>query len=169
MHAEAYQAVAERAAATGLDTRPVVALDLGGQFVNGSTRPLFKRARWTGLDIVPGPGIDIVADATAWTPDKLYGLVVCTEVLEHVQDWQSIVCTAAEALEPGGTLILTCASTNRPPHSSVGDVNLGGEWYGNVDPDELRDFASGLFETVDVEYNFPPGDAYMVAVKAEDK
>ena len=165
MHTEAYEAVRQLATSTGLSDKKVVALDLGGQFVNGSAREHFKDAEWTGLDIVEGPGIDIVANALQWYPDKEYDLVLCTEVLEHVEDWQGIVYTSWSALKVGGVLILTCASTNRPEHGANGEPNADGQWYKNIDPKKLEKYARTLFTISDVRYNYPPGDAYLVAVK----
>lgn len=166
MHAEAYEAVRVRALRARIKSKKQEGLDLGGQFVNGSCRELFTKTEWTGLDIVEGPGIDIVTDATVWIPERTWDVVLCTEVLEHVLDWPSIVRVAAEALREGGHLFLTCASTDRPAHGANGDpAPLEGEHYGNVGPVELENELKKYFSQVDVEYNYPPGDAYVLAVK----
>lgn len=109
-------------------------LDVGGMNVNGSVSQHFPWADpYVTLDNTPGPSVNIVADATAWTPDRLYSVVVCTEVLEHVDDWPAIYKTCYSALSPGGTLILTCATTGRGPHDSHGAPELPpNQYYGNV-------------------------------------
>lgn len=166
MHPEAYNAVSLRAQQTQLANKKQWGLDLGGQYVNGSCRDLFPNTTWVGLDIVPGPGIDIVTDATVWEPEDIYDVILCTEVLEHVERWQEIVRVCSEALVEGGTLFLTCASTHRPPHGANGESGVPSvQHYGNVDPEPLREIAEKYFSKVDVEYNYPPGDAYMVAVR----
>lgn len=166
MHTEAYEAVRARVSQAGLADTEQSGLDLGGQFVNGSCRELFSNTTWSGLDIVPGPGIDIVADATTWVPDRDWDIVLCTEVLEHVADWPSIIRVAAESLREGGTLFLTCASTHRPPHGANGESGVpSDQHYGNVDPEPIRQVAEKYFSSVDVQYNYPPGDAYVLAVK----
>lgn len=166
MHPEAYNAVSLRAQQTKLTDKKQTGLDLGGQYVNGSCRDLFTNTEWIGLDIVPGPGIDIVADATTWETEPTYDIVLCTEVLEHVEQWPEIVRVCSEALVEGGTLLLTCASTHRPPHGANGESGVpDDQHYGNVDPDPLKEVAEKYFSYVDVEYNYPPGDAYLIAVK----
>lgn len=162
MHVEAHNAVARMADKLGLLDVPLVGLDLGGADHNGSARSVFRDdVKWTGLDPFGGPGIDIVADAKTWVPDKAYDIVLCTEVLEHVQGWDGILVTAQKALKPGGFLLLTCASIDRPRHGAYGDpVPAEGEWYLNVDPVQLAMAFRILFAEHDVEYAFPPGDAY---------
>lgn len=116
-------------------------LDIGGLDINGSIRNLFPWADpYITLDNTPGPNVTITADARTWTPDREYSVVVCTEVLEHVQEWRLIVQTCMYALAPGGTLILTCATTNRGPHDSHGGPEIPlNQYYGNV---AMKDFAA---------------------------
>lgn len=166
MHPEAREGLARQLDASCLDlSAPWRVLDLGGRDINGSIRDLLPAAKWTGLDIKPGPGVDLVHDATQPWPDTFdrFDLVVCTEVLEHVERWAAILRTAAQALEPGGpeVLFVTCASTGRPEHGASGGPRpLPGEWYGNVSPGALRDALVGLFRDSHVEYRANPGDAY---------
>jgi hypothetical protein len=85
---------------------------------------------------------------------------MCTELLEHVEDWRGCIATARHVLKPGGWLYITCASTGRHPHGARGGpVPDPGEWYRNVDPDDLR-AALDLFSEAHVEFNPNPGDAY---------
>jgi hypothetical protein len=65
MHPEARDGLARQLAASGvaLDA-PWRVLDLGGRNINGQIRDLLPAAKWTGLDITPGPGVDLVHDAT---------------------------------------------------------------------------------------------------------
>ncbi|MEU0467299.1 methyltransferase domain-containing protein [Amycolatopsis sp. NPDC006131] len=148
--------------AAGLDTTaPVDALDLGGADINGTARHLLPNATWTGLDIQPGPGVDIVADATTWQPDRVFDVVVCTELLEHVQNWRAVLATAHAALRAGGVLVLTCASNGRRPHGARGDMDPApGEWYGNVDWEDIGDELAHLFTEYQVVFNPNPGDCY---------
>lgn len=134
MHTAAFQWVARFA--TG---DPLNVLDIGGRDINGTSRPLFPNARYTALDVVDGPGVDIVANAATWEPDQQYDRVVCTEVFEHTPGWRLIIGTAFAALRPGGDLIATCAGPGRAPHSGFDGLRVRpGEWYCNVTPRELR-------------------------------
>lgn len=93
------------------------------------------------LDQVPGPDVDIVADATCWTPQgPLFDIVICTEVLEHVQSWIKVLVTTHIALRRGGRLILTCGGPGRRPHPATSeDMDPPpNEFYGNVPHQDLR-------------------------------
>lgn len=166
MHPEARDGLARHLAASGLDhAAPWRVLDLGGRDINGTIRDLLPAASWTGCDITDGPGVDLVHDATKPWPTGFdrFDVVVCTEVLEHVEQWPALLGTAAGALEPGGPelLFVTCASTGRPMHGASGAPLPGpGEWYANVPPDAVAVRLQELFQAVHVEYRELPGDVY---------
>lgn len=165
MHNEAYEWVRQHAA---LVPSGGVVLDIGGRDINGSTRTLFDTRDWTVLDILPGPNVNIVADAATWTPDREYDAIVCTEVFEHAPSWPSICATAFKACKPGGVIIATMAGPGRPEHSAVdGGWSLHpGEYYGNVDPDELRFVLETCgWEDITVDQRTNPADVRVVAHK----
>ena len=118
---------------------PIDILDIGGRNLNGSPRSYYPRARYTVMDLRPGPDVDIVADAATWEPEGKWDLVLCTEVFEHTPEWRAILATAARALRPGGRLVATCASGSRAPHSGIEATSIRpGEFYQNVQPDEME-------------------------------
>jgi len=167
MHLEAYQAVGSMVEASGLrlDGGTLLGLDIGGRDVNGTARAWFgPDTTWHGLDIRPGPGVDIVADATTWTaPTALWDVVLSTECLEHVQEWPGIIYAASTALDPAGPqlVFITAASTGRGAHGASGEhVPPEGEWYGNVTQEELGAELDRWFEFTAVRYNPNPGDVY---------
>jgi hypothetical protein len=126
-------------------------LEIGGRDLNGNARDLWPNVEWWVLDVLAGPGIDIVADARTWTPDRSYDVVLCTEVLEHVEDWHLIISTAAKALTAGGHLVLTCAGLGRPPHSGLEATEIQpGEYYRNIGSIELRGALEGAGLTVEI-------------------
>lgn len=143
-------------------------LDLGGQDVNGTIHDLLPSSTWTVLDIMDAPGVDIVADATTWVPTRTWSHVVSTELLEHVKDWPAVLRVAHAALDPGGILIVTCASTHRHPHGATGAGQpAADEHYANVNPGDMvaqleYRFGAGQFQ---VFYTYPPGDLYAYARK----
>jgi SAM-dependent methyltransferase len=167
MHHEAYEAVRRMAREKWeVVNTPSLGLDLGGGDYNGTARELFPGVIWTGLDQVPGPGVDIVADIYDWEPNQYYDLVLCTEVLEHAYGWPRIIAKAHRALVDGGLLILTCASDHRMPHGATGaPAPAPGEHYANVSPAELESVVGALFDRSRVSYAYPPGDAYCWAQK----
>lgn len=132
------------------DTLPGHGLDIGGRDLNGHPRGLWPETEWTVIDLRPAPGVDIVADAANWTPDRRYDVVLCTEVLEHAEDWQDIVSVAAAALAPAGRLVITCAAPGRAPHSGIeATVIQPGEYYRNIPHPELAVLLEGLGLIVD--------------------
>lgn len=162
MHPEAYEGFGWMVREAEVDpTRPLTILDIGGQNVNGSVHEHFTNATITTLDL---ENADIIADARYWEPDDQYDVVIATEVFEHVQDWRMILITMQKALHPGGVLLATCASTDRPAHGATGaPLPVAGEWYRNVPPQDLADALRLLFKESRVHYRYPPGDAYMWA------
>jgi hypothetical protein len=167
MHPEAWDFVRR---ATRVWSRPRAVVELGSRDLgNGSVRGLFPDAEsYVGVDVVPGPSVDVVADAGTWRPEPFFlvpDLVVCCELLEHTAAGPAILANAHGMLRPGGRLVLTAASTGRAPHSALdGGPLREGEYYQNVDPDELlcwlRPFTVEAFEV-----HPERGDVYAVARK----
>lgn len=138
-------------------------VEIGALDVNGSVRTLFDGAAYVGLDRRAGRGVDLVADGATWRPPAPVDTVVCCEVLEHAADPAAIVANARAMLEPGGVLILTCATEGRAPHGCLGGP-VGWEHYRNV---SLEDVQSWLMPWGyrEVEYHPERGDLYAWAVK----
>jgi SAM-dependent methyltransferase len=168
MHDQAMAWIAKHAT-----SEPVTVLDIGGRDVNGSPRRLFPAAtRYTVLDIRPGDGVDIVADAATWDPGgQAWDVVICAETFEHTADWRAICRTAYAACAPGGRLIVTTAAPGRPPHSAVdGEFRLlPGEHYANIRPAELERVLAGAgWAGVVVDVQPSPADVRAVAAKRKE-
>jgi hypothetical protein len=155
------------AAELALEAPRAAVLEIGSRNVNGSAREAFNMAaRYWGVDIAAGPGVDQVADGAAVVPPFEPDTVVCCEVLEHTPAWREIVRHACEVLAPGGLLLVTAACDPRAPHSATdgGRVRVG-EYYGNVEPAELGAVVreAGLAGRVSVFLE--RGDVYVVGRK----
>lgn len=112
-------------------------LDLGGRDVNGTTRCLFS-GRYVTVDIAPHPSVDVVADAATLDLDETFDVVVSTECFEHTPSGAAICATAFRHLNDDGLFIATMAGPGRAPHGADGAPSPPpGEWYRNVEPDEL--------------------------------
>jgi SAM-dependent methyltransferase len=140
LHAEVYAFV------QGYSTvEPIKVLDIGGRDVNGTCRALFPHASYTVLDALPGPNVDIVANAATWHPDGFWDLILCTEVFEHTPDWRGICEMAYAACKPGGRFLISCASGDRLPHSAIDEQPIRPEeHYANVDATELGEVLSAV-------------------------
>lgn len=162
MHEEARAYVEARR-----DDAPLAVLEIGGRWINGGVRDLFPNADpYVSLDIVPGPAVDIVANAATWVPDRLYDLIVCTEVFEHTPQWPAILRTAATACKPGGRIVLTMAGPGRAVHGADGGGLQPDEHYANVHPDTLHaQMVAAGWTGVEVDYQPSPGDTRATATR----
>jgi hypothetical protein len=100
-------------------------IEAGSYDVNGSARPYIESlgpASYTGIDIRPGPRVDMVMDA-ADIPARLgsAGIVASFEMLEHARDWRAAIGGMITALDPGGILLLTTRSAGFARHDHPGD------------------------------------------------
>jgi hypothetical protein len=147
----------------------VTVLDLGGRDINGSARGAFPNATvYTVLDILPGDGVDVVANAATWEPDREYDWVVAAEIFEHTASWPAICRTAYKACRSGGVFIITTAGPGRPPHSGIdgGWTLHPGEHYANVPAFELeRVLLETGWTAVQVDAQLNPADTRAVATK----
>jgi hypothetical protein len=95
-------------------------LEIGSLDVNGSVRSCFPRAApYVGIDLAPGPCVDVVASGHDFGADRSFDTVVTTECLEHDPGWADTLRNIVRVLRPGGTLILTCATRGRHEHGTT--------------------------------------------------
>jgi len=102
-------------------------VEAGAHDYNGSVRGVYEAmgpASYTGTDMEPGPGVDLVCPAEK-LPEALgeagADVVICTEMLEHAEDWRGAAAGLARVLAPGGLLLLTTRSPGFPYHPHPGD------------------------------------------------
>lgn len=135
-------------------------LDIGSLDVNGTNRYLFKDSCYTGVDVIPGPGVDIISLAHKMT-EKKYDVVLSTNALEHDMFWHLTLAQMMRLTDRGGLMVFTCAYSQRQhgtratkPEDS-GTAKLEGHWgeyyrnlkvldiYSVVNPE--RHFGSFMF------------------------
>ena len=118
MHAEVYRWIGEMIGK--LPRPPASVLELGSRNINGTPRPLFEGVEeYVGVDVQPGPGVDIVADGVKYQHWEPSDLVLCCEVLEHTPAASALVANAVTLAAPGGHVLITCATHPRAAHSAV--------------------------------------------------
>jgi hypothetical protein len=104
-------------------------LEIGSRNINGSVREIImpmKPAEYRGIDLQPGPGVDVVADWTDFGDllsyfESLYlhkwDLVISTEMLEHARRWEIAVQRMKSAMKfSDGRLLVTTRSPGFPLH-----------------------------------------------------
>jgi SAM-dependent methyltransferase len=72
-----------------------------------------------GVDMIEGPGVDVVADAhdlAAKFPGRQWDVVVSTEMLEHDDRFWLSLEQIRLMLKPGGILLLTARGNGFWPH-----------------------------------------------------
>lgn len=79
----------------------------------GSTVPFRQHLHWTeyvGLDLEPGPGVDVVGDLSqnlcGLAPER-FALVICCSVLEHVERPWEMARNIVTLMQPGGRLYMS--------------------------------------------------------------
>ena len=88
-------------------------LEVGSRDVNGSLRSYFSDCDYLGVDIEPGPGVDIVGhlcDVTNLIEDS-YDVILCTNVSEHDPRWRQTLLNCVDRVSPGGMMILVCPTS----------------------------------------------------------
>ncbi len=85
-------------------------LDVGSYDENGTHRPLCERRglSYTGLDVRPGPNVDIVAEQPYTYPFSggAFDLVISGQAMEHIQDLRAWIDECVRVLKPGGRLCI---------------------------------------------------------------
>lgn len=103
-------------------------LELGSMNVNGTIRDaLVNFTTYTGIDISPGPCVDLIIDKVEDLPQQLFDTVVCCETLEHVVNpWKTLEYLKTR-LKKGGLLIVSTPTYGFPEHRFPIDCYRFGE------------------------------------------
>jgi SAM-dependent methyltransferase len=147
-------------------------LEVGSLDLNGSVRELFVEAVYTGLDLGPGPGVDVVCDGADYdAPDGSYDVVLSTEAFEHTPRWPEVFQNMTRLVRSGGLVFMTCASTGRPEHGTSRTESWASpftqDYYGNVSCHEFfaRVQPDAEFSSWDLVYNAAFRDLYFWGIK----
>ena len=118
-----------------LDHQPVFrnVLEIGSLDINGSQRTynfinrgptwlsLVGSPEYIGLDLIPGPSVDVVSNAHSIPyQDNNFDLVLCMNMLEHDTDPQKTIEEACRVLKVGQPAILTTVNQNWEKHPQLG-------------------------------------------------
>ncbi|MBC9822509.1 methyltransferase domain-containing protein [Terrabacter sp. MAHUQ-38] len=151
-------------------------LEIGSYDVNGTVRSIFEAREYVGVDLVHGPGVDIVSFGHEIAePSGSYDLAISGECFEHDPHWQATFLNMARLTRPGGVVAFTCASTGRPEHgtrrSRVGDSpgtqSEGIDYYRNLSEADFRSLPlADLFDEHRFWYMPTSFDLYFAGVRA---
>lgn len=150
-------------------------LEIGSLDINGTVRNFFENCDYTGLDIAPGPGVDVVCEGQNYNPPGAsFDVVISCEVMEHNPYWAETLENMIRLLKPGGIMVMSCATGGRKEHGTLRaepgcsplTIKRGWEYYRNLSARHVRrkvdlsQFASWAFST-----NYYDWDLYFLAVK----
>lgn len=133
-------------------------LGVGTFNVCGTEDVFFDDCDYQGLDLGPGPGVDIVCPAQEYdAPDGSYDVIISCECFEHNPYYKETIENITRLLKPGGFFIFTCATVGRPVHGTksleetskqkyenwktmpnVSRPNWDNDYYMNLTEDDIR-------------------------------
>ena len=175
-HAEQFEFVSMLKAAFPDWFSAVRVLEIGSLDINGSIRQFFDGGLYTGLDVAPGRGVDIVCPGQDFdAPADSFDTVISCEAMEHNPHWKATMLNMIRMCRPGGLVVMTCATTGRWEHgttrTSPADspltVGLGWEYYLNLAEKDLRAALplDDEFALVAFFDNWSSRDIYMIGFK----
>jgi SAM-dependent methyltransferase len=119
-------------------------LEIGSLNINGSVRAHFHADEYVGLDVGPGPGVDVVCEGQKFdAPDGAFDVEISAECLEHNQYWSETLQNMFRLCREGGLVLMTCALRGRPEHgtrqSSPQDAPLiERDYYKNLESSDVQ-------------------------------
>jgi SAM-dependent methyltransferase len=151
-------------------------LEIGSLDINGSVRAFFpKPARYVGIDVAAGPGVDRVCLGHEFHDDEgRWDAVLSCESFEHNPHYRETFTNMIRLARPGALVLFTCAAPGRPEHgtsrttpeASPLTVEQGWDYYRNL---SRSDFAQPEIDAAFDRYaffrNLRTADLYFAALK----
>ena len=139
------------------DVRGRRVLEVGSCDPDAAVRSIvmpLRPAQYTAVDLVPGPGVDVVCPAerllNRFAPES-FDLVISTEVLEHVRDWRRVVHNLKAVLREDAILLATTRSPGFEFHGFPLD-------FWRFEPEDVSEIFGDLeIETIERDFDDPPG------------
>lgn len=151
-------------------------LEIGSYDVNGTIRKIFKNYdSYLGVDLVDGPGVDLVAFGHELVfENDSFDVVLSAECFEHDVFWDKTFLNMVRLTKPGGVVAFTCASLGRPEHGttransslSPGTQSLGLNYYKNLVEQDFydRNLIGNFFSKFQFYYNPLSWDLYFIGI-----
>lgn len=147
-------------------------IEIGSLDINGTVRDFFNANRYVGVDVGPGPGVDVVANGeNVDYPDNTFDTAVSAECFEHNPEWQATFLNMIRMSKKH--VIMTCASEGRPEHGTrrtdpgSSPLTLDWDYYKNLTEQDFRDAfdMDKLFIEHMFEYQPDAHDLYFYGIK----
>jgi SAM-dependent methyltransferase len=153
-------------------------LDIGSLDINGNNQYLFEGDyTYVGVDIGPGPNVDVICKGHEYTSETQFDIVVSSECFEHDPFYKDTILNAIKLTKPGGIFTFTCATTGRAEH---GTKRTGSGWasphtteqwddyYKNLTEEDIREFldVDNIFSDYEFQSNVTTSfDLYFYGIK----
>lgn len=122
-------------------------LEVGSLDLNGSVRRFFERCDYTGLDVGPGPGVDVVCGGQDYrAPDGSFDVTCSFEAMEHNPYWVETFNNMIRLTRPGGLVVMSCATFGRPEHGTARSQPEDSPLTGHIGWNHYRNLCSRDFE-----------------------
>ena len=150
----------------------VSVIEIGSLNINGTVRDFFQTSDYLGVDVGPGPGVDLVAEGQNLDfPDGHFDVAISAECFEHNPEWAATFANMHRV--SSRYVVFTCASDGRPEHgtrrSSPDSSPLTLEWdyYRNLNEQDFRDAfdIESMFVEHEFRYNPTSHDLYFYGIK----
>lgn len=151
-------------------------LEVGSLNINGTIRKHFSGCDYTGVDLGPGPGVDLVCEGQNLTfPDGHFDTTVSAECFEHNPYWAETFGNMVRMTRSGGLVAFSCASTGRPEHGTTRahpdnsplTISAGWDYYRNLTEQDFIDAhpVTSSFSDWQFTYNPEAFDLYFWGVR----
>lgn len=128
-------------------------LDVGSYNINGDNTFLFEDCNYTGLDLAPGPNVNVVCPAHEYNVEsEFFDTIISTETFEHDMFLSLTLQNIVRLLKSKGLFLFTCATTGRKTHGTKSKhnknevdmpnmyiANWDNDYYKNVTEQDVRD------------------------------
>ena len=150
-------------------------VEIGSLNINGSVRHFFEKCVYIGVDVGPGPGVDVVSLGHEYNMPNSFDVAISCECFEHDPHWVDTFGNMIDLCKPNSLIIFSCATTGRKEHGTTSSepqsspltVNLGWDHYKNLTEQDIRDkfdFDS-IFDTYQFSENTESCDLYFYGIK----
>jgi len=137
-------------------------LEIGSLNINGTVRDLFADCTYVGVDVAPGPGVDVVGLGQELDyADEAFDVAISAECFEHNPAWLETFANMRRMCS--GLVVFTCATEGRAEHGTArstpecSPLTLAWDYYRNLTAADFEDALplADLF----TEYEFSTNDA----------
>ena len=102
------------------ENKKISVLELGSYNVNGSIRTIFDNTtEYIGLDLIKGPGVDVVYDGKHMPINQEFDLCISCECFEHNPNYLENFLKMIQLAKKDGVVVFTCASIGRSEHGTT--------------------------------------------------